>query len=431
MRITVEMIVNQIGAERTVKEIVSDPPYLEREDMPPALRHPDGLADGCLDVSGSRAGDPPRASRSRFGISHRTGFAPVLVAIVAMAGSGCQSGKASTDTDRPIGNPITISVPLGLPGVPVPSDNPETAEAVGLGRRLFYEKKLSSDNSLSCASCHNPALSFTDRQKHSAGFKGQVGKRNAPTVMNAAYLPFQFWDGRARTLEDQAATPIANPVEMNEKHDVCVSKLAADPTYEAQFRQVFGPGPVTMGKIEKAIASFERTLISGDSPFDRYQFGADATALGPAAIRGLAIFRDPARGNCAACHTIDDHFALFSDGQFHNIGIGVDDEGNPTDLGRYNVTKAESDQGAFITPTLRNVALTRPYMHDGSLKTLRDVVDYYAGGGNSNPYLDKRIKPLNLSGEQRDDLVQFLESLTGDTPHDAGPSPNAPRGGTE
>jgi cytochrome c peroxidase len=364
-------------------------------------------------------------------ISHRTAFALVLVAIAAIAGSACHSGNPSADRERPIGKPITIAVPLGLPGVPVPSDNAETVEAVALGRRLFYEKKLSSDNSLSCASCHNPALSFTDRQKHSAGFKGQIGTRNAPTVVNAAYLPFQFWDGRARSLEAQAASPIANPVEMNEKHDVCVSKLAADPTYKAQFRQVFGPGPVTIGEIEKAIASFERTLVSGNSPFDRYQFGRDAAALDPAAIRGLAIFRDSARGNCAACHTINDRFALLTDGKFHNIGIGVDDEGNPTDLGRYNVTKAESDKGAFMTPTLRNVALTAPYMHDGSLKTLRDVVDYYAGGGNSNPYLDKKIKPLNLSREQRDDLLEFLESLTGDTPRDAGPPPDAPTGGAE
>jgi cytochrome c peroxidase len=364
-------------------------------------------------------------------INCKSTLAGVVVAVAAIAGAACHSEKASAGRDRPIGKPITIAVPLGLPGVPVPGDNPETAEAVSLGRRLFYEKKLSSDNSLSCASCHNPTLGFTDRQKHSTGFKGQVGKRNAPTVMNAAYLPFQFWDGRAGSLEDQAAGPIANPIEMNQKHDVCVSKLAADPTYKAEFRKVFGPGEVTIGKIEKAIASFERTLISGDSPFDRYQFGGDKTALSPAAIRGLAIFRDSARADCAACHTIDDHFALFTDGKFHNIGIGVDDEGNLTDLGRYNETKAKADTGAFLTPTLRNVAMSAPYTHDGSLKTLRDVVDYYAGGGNSNPYLDKKIKPLNLSGRERDDLVKFLESLTGQLPNEAGPPPAAQTGRTE
>lgn len=353
---------------------------------------------------------------------HKSILAGVL-AVAAIAGAACHSEKTSAGNERPIGKPITISVPLGLPGVPVPNDNPETAEAVALGRRLFYEKKLSADNTLSCASCHNPTLGFTDRQKHSTGFKGQLGKRNAPTVMNAAYLPFQFWDGRAASLEDQAAGPIANPIEMNEKHEVCVSKLDADPTYKAEFRKVFGPGTITISKVEKAIASFERTLISGDSPFDRYQFGGDKTALSAAAIRGLEIFRDPARANCAACHTINDHFALFTDGKFHNIGIGVDDEGNLTDLGRYTETKEEADKGAFLTPSLRNVAMSAPYMHDGSLKTLRDVVDYYAGGGNSNPYLDKKIKSLNLSGAERDDLVKFLESLTGEMPSEAGPPP--------
>jgi len=362
---------------------------------------------------------------------YKSTLAGALVAVAAVAGAACHSEKAAAVSERPIGKAITIAVPLGLPGVPVPSDNPQTAEAVVLGRRLFYDKKLSADNSLSCASCHNPNLGFTDRQKHSTGFKGQAGKRNAPTVVNAAYLPFQFWDGRAGSLEDQAAGPIANPVEMNQKHDVCVSKLDADPTYKAEFRKVFGPGPVTIGKVEKAIASFERTLISGDSPFDRYEFGGDAKALSPAAIRGLAIFRDQARANCAACHTIDKHFALFTDGKFHNIGIGVDDEGNLTDLGRYNETKAKSDMGAFLTPTLRNVAMSAPYMHDGSIKTLRGVVDYYAGGGNSNPYLDKKIKPLNLSGQERDDLVQFLESLTGELPSEAGPPPASQTEGAE
>lgn len=364
-------------------------------------------------------------------IRYKSTLAGTLLTVAAIAGAACHSEKAPVVSERPIGKPITIAVPLGLPGVPVPSDNPETAEAVALGRRLFYDKKLSSDNSLACASCHNPSLGFTDRQKHSTGFNGQAGKRNAPTVINAAYVPFQFWDGRAGSLEDQAAGPIANPVEMNQKHDVCVSKLAGDPVYNAEFRKVFGPGQVTIGKIEKALASYERTLISGDSPFDRYQFGGDVKALSPAAVRGLEIFRDPARANCAACHTINEHFALFTDGKFHNIGIGVDDEGNLTDLGRYEETKADADKGAFKTPTLRNVAMSAPYMHDGSLKTLRDVVDYYAGGGNSNPYLDKKIKPLHLSGQDRDDVVQFLESLTGEMPSDAGPPPVENSGGAE
>jgi cytochrome c peroxidase len=308
-----------------------------------------------------------------------------------------------------------------LPPVPIPADNPVTVETVALGRRLFYEKKLSGDNSLSCSSCHNPLLGFTDNQKHSTGMGGKTGTRNAPTVVNAAYAPVQFWDGRATSLEAQAAGPIANPVEMNQTHEVSVNKLEADPSYQKDFAQAFGPGPINIVKMEKALASFERTVISGNSPFDKYQYGGDKKALTPAAIRGLAIFTDKARGNCSACHTIEEHFALFTDGKFHNIGIGVNGEGELTDPGRFSESKVEGDHGAFKTPTLRNIAKSAPYMHDGSLKTLKDVVDFYAGGGNSNPYLDKEIKEIKLSGKDRADLVEFLQSLTGDMPPDAGP----------
>jgi cytochrome c peroxidase len=329
--------------------------------------------------------------------------------------------KASVLDQKPIGVAIEIKAPLGLPPVPIPPNTPETMETIALGRKLFYEKKLSRDNSLSCASCHNPLIGFTDGQKHSTGFGGRAGIRNAPTVVNAAYFPVQFWDGRARSLEEQAGSPMANPLEMDEAHDVTVSKLKAGPAYKAQFQKAFGNGAVTIGKVEIAIASFERTLISGNSPFDRYQFGGDKKALSPAAIRGLAIFRDPKKGNCAACHTINEHYALFTDGKFHNIGVAVNDEGDLIDLGRYNETKLEADRGAFKTPTLRNVAKTAPYMHDGSLKTLKEVVDFYAGGGNSNPYLDKEIKAIKLSAQDRIDLVEFLESLTGEMPPNAGP----------
>jgi cytochrome c peroxidase len=240
-------------------------------------------------------------------------------------------------------------------------------------------------------------------------------------VINAAYFPSLFWDGRASSLEDQADKPIANPIEMGQGHDVWVSKLDADPAYKDAFRKAFGPGPATIGKVTKALATFERTIISGNSPFDRYQFGGDKKALSPAAIRGLAIFREPTRGNCTACHNIGEKYALFSDGKFHNIGVGVNGEGELTDLGRYNETKVESDKGAFKTPTLRSVAKTAPYMHDGSEKTLKSVVDFYAGGGNSNPHLDKEIKEIKLSGRDRADLVEFLESLTGEIPSTVGP----------
>ena len=196
--------------------------------------------------------------------------------------------------------------------------------------------------------------------------------------------------------------------------------LNAIPAYREAFERAFGPGPINIDKIQKAIASFERTLLSGNSPFDRYQYAGDKTAMTPSAIRGLAIFQAKNRGNCSTCHTIEKKYALFTDGKFHNIGIGVNANGELTDLGRYDVTKAESDKGAFRTPDLRNVAKTAPYMHDGSEKTLREVVDYYVGGGNSNPYLDKDLRPLTLSAQDRADLIAFLESLTGETPLNAG-----------
>jgi cytochrome c peroxidase len=323
--------------------------------------------------------------------------------------------------DRPIGAPAAVVAPLGLPSVSAPQDNPVTVETIALGRKLFYDPTLSANNTLSCASCHNPLQGFADGRKVSAGVEGKSGTRNAPTVLNAAYARIQFWDGRASSLEEQAAGPIANPVEMNQSHDVCVSKLNADPAYVAEFEKAFGPGAITIRKVQNAIASFERTLLSGNSAFDRYYFGGDKEAMDPAAIRGFSIFRDRTRGNCETCHSLQEKSAIFSDGKFHNLGVGVDGEGTLTDLGRFDQTRVESDRGAFKTPTLRNVARTSPYMHDGSLKTLRGVVDFYAGGGNSNPWLDNEMKPLNLSAKDRDDLVAFLESLTGDVPPNAGP----------
>jgi cytochrome c peroxidase len=314
-----------------------------------------------------------------------------------------------------------IQAPLGLPPVPIPADNPPTRETIALGRKLFYDPRLSKNNTVSCASCHNPYLGFTDGRAIAMGFGGAIGVRNAPTLLNAAYSPLQFWDGRASTLEAQSAFPIANPVEMDQPHDVSVSKIRKDPAYQAEFAQAFGPGRINLDVIEKSLASFERTLLSGNSAFDKYEYGGDKQSLSPAALRGMQIFRDPNRGNCTACHTIGEHDALFTDGKFHNIGVGVNADGAITDLGRYDQTKLEPEKGQFKTPSLRNVALTAPYMHDGSLKTLKDVVDFYAGGGNSNPQLDKDMKPLHLFAQDRADLVAFLESLTGDTPKNAGP----------
>ncbi len=336
----------------------------------------------------------------------------------------CKESKQVADVDRdvlPMGTPIQIKPPLGLPPLSIPANNRPTVTTVALGRKLFYDPKVSLDATVSCASCHNPALGFSDGRPVSVGAASKRGRRNAPTVLNAAYLPIQFWDGRAKTLEEQAAGPIANPVEMNHPHTVFLAKLNGDPVYREQFAHAFGPGLITLNKVEKCLASFERTMLSGDSPFDRYEYGGDKKALSPAAIRGLQVFRDANKGNCAACHTIGEHYALFTDGKFHNLGVGMNADGELTDLGRYEQTRQESDKGAFRTPTLRNVARTGPYMHDGSEKTLKQVVDFYVGGGNSNPQLDPQIKPLHLTAEERDDLVQFLDSLTGVPPSAAGP----------
>ncbi|MBL8178968.1 MAG: c-type cytochrome [Bryobacterales bacterium] len=333
----------------------------------------------------------------------------------------CATEQPPEGPPKPLGTPVVLKASLGLPPVAVPSNNPPTAETIALGRRLYYDTKLSRDNTVSCASCHSPALGFADGKKVSTGIGGKTGNRNAPTVWNAAYASLQFWDGRAPTLEEQAAGPIANPVEMDLPHDQLIGRLNGDPLYGELFTKAFGPGRITLDKVKMAIASFERTVVSGNSPFDRYQYGGDKKSIGESAIRGLAIFQDPKRGNCAVCHTIEEKHALFSDGKFHNLGTGMDEQGELRDKGRYDVTKAEADRGAFRTPTLRNIARTAPYMHDGSQKTLREVVDFYVGGGNANPHLDKEIRELKLSQQDRADLVAFMESLNSETPPDIGP----------
>jgi cytochrome c peroxidase len=315
-----------------------------------------------------------------------------------------------------VGTPVAIDAPLGLPPVPIPENNPPTADAISLGRKLFFDARLSGDNTVSCATCHNPQLSFTDALPGSRGIGNKIGLRNAPTVLNTAYYPSLFWDGRAASLEQQAGFPIANPVEMGQSHELSVKKFEKIPEYKKEFEQVFGPGRLTIEKLEMALASYERTLLSGDSPFDRYQYGGEKAALSPEAIRGWAVFTNKQKGNCVTCHTIEEKFALFSDGKYHNLGAGISKDGELTDLGRYTQTKVEADKGAFRTPSLRNVAATAPYMHDGSLKTLKDVVDFYAGGGTSNPQLDKEIKELQLTGQEKADLIAFLESLTGGKP---------------
>lgn len=358
----------------------------------------------------------------------RSGRAILILTLVALCHMlvSCRQKPAPRPEARPIGTPIQITAPLGLPPVPIPADNRPTAQTVALGRRLYYDTALSVDNTVSCATCHSPQFGFCDGRPVSNGVRGQKGNRNAPTVFNVAYYTTQFWDGRAPSLEKQAEGPMANPVEMGHSLVGIEQKLNADPSYRAEFKRAFGAEVITIEMVEKSIASFERTVLSGNSPFDRYMYGGDNNALSASAQRGLEVFRNPKKGNCVVCHSIGDKYALFTDNKFHNLGVGVKlgmtGEAELADLGRFKVTHADFDRGAFRTPSLRNISLTAPYMHDGSDKNLKEVIDFYIGAGNSNPYRDKEIHSLDfLTGQERTDLQEFLKSLTGEIPPNVGP----------
>ena len=352
--------------------------------------------------------------------------ASVLLLLTAERFGGMRSTAFAADQPlsaiKPVGKTITIKAPLGLPAVPIPSDNPPTEETIALGRRLYYEGMLSADGTITCASCHSPATGFTDRNSPSIGVGGKKGTRHSPTVINSAYNEVQFWDGRAPSLEEQAKGPIANPVEMATTHEAVITKLRADPKYLALFKQAWGTDHITIDLVVKSIASFERTVLCGNSPFDRFYYGHDKKALSASAQRGLKLFMDPKKSNCAVCHTIGEKYALFTDNKFHNLGIGADIEGKLNDLGRFEQTKKDADTGAFKTPTLRNIASRAPYFHDGSFPTLKDALGHYVGGGNANAHLDKEMHAIDfLSFDERDDILAFLESLTAKMPENLGP----------
>lgn len=292
------------------------------------------------------------------------------------------------------------------PPVPIPPDNPQDAAKVALGAQLFFDPRLSGDDTISCATCHDPATAWANHHATDTGIKGQVGTRNSGTILDSAYMKFQFWDGRAASLEEQALGPIHNPIEMGETLDNVVRKLNAIADYRSQFRTVFGTDATT-DEIAKAMAAFERTVISGPSPYDRYLAG-EMTALSDAAQRGLALFSGKAR--CVLCHG----GPMLSDQSFHNLGVGMDRE--QPDIGREAITKNPRDRGRFKTPSLRNVALTWPYLHDGSARSLDDVLELYDRGGVPNENLDSMMRPLRLTDREQADLKAFLESLTGPLP---------------
>lgn len=327
-------------------------------------------------------------------------------AAVAVTLVGCYvSFGAEQGEFKPPATAAGFKTPLGLQPIRFPKDNPYSPAKWELGRALYYDTRLSADGTISCATCHHPIKGFTDQLPNSAGIKGQHGGRSAPTVINRVYSGAQFWDGRARSLEEQAKGPMANPIEMGNTHEAIISSLRGIPGYRSMFKAAFGSDEFTIDHAAMAIATFERTVVSGNSPYDKYKNGNKA-AMKPAQIRGMEIYFNKAK--CDQCHE-GMNLTLNS---YHNLGVGTD-KPNP-DEGRMAVTKKPEDWGAFKTPTLREIANTAPYMHDGSLKTLEDVVEFYDKGGIPNKNLDERMKPLKLTAAEKKDLVEFLKALSGD-----------------
>lgn len=297
------------------------------------------------------------------------------------------------------------SPPLGLPPVPWPADNPYSAAKVELGRNLFFDPRLSSNGKISCATCHSPEYAFAGGDPPPVGVTGTPLRRRSPTLMNRAYGRSQFVDGRAATLEAQIAGPVTARDEMGSTLPAAAGAISGIAGYAPLFEKAFGDRQVTFDRIAKAIATFERTILSGNSPYDRFLNG-DKHALSPAAKRGMAIFERT--GECAECHK----GVNFTDEKFASLGIGPDEQ--PPDLGRAEITKKRGDDGKFKVPTLREVVHTGPYMHDGRFRTLDDVLEFYRKGGQPGPHLDSRIAPFFLDAPAKANLTEFLKSLSGE-----------------
>ncbi|MCB1800432.1 MAG: c-type cytochrome [Gammaproteobacteria bacterium] len=333
--------------------------------------------------------------------------------------------------------------PLGLP--PLEAGVLPTSAQVALGRKLFYDRRLSLNGTQSCGMCHIPEQGFTNNELATAvGFEGRDVGRNTPTLYNVAYRRVLFHDARENSLEHQAWQPVINPVEMaNPSIGRVLHLLRSLPDYDGLFGAAFDGRGADMETFGKAIASYQRTLLSGNSPFDRWYFGGDEKAVDASVKRGFALFTG--KGACASCHLLGESHAVFTDDDFHNTGVGygramrresptqrvilapgvfvdvptevvasVSRPGDGNDIGRYEVTGDPDDRWRFLTPTLRNVAITAPYMHDGSLRTLEAVVDFYDAGGEANPGQDPRIRVLGLNASEKADLLAFLRSLTGE-----------------
>ncbi len=391
----------------------------------------------------TRASADRDVSRTKLGV---TGFA---VSMTILCGVQAPAEELSSGAEKP-DRSFELSLPLGLHSTQftVPSDNRLDEDKIALGRSLFFDKRVSADDSIACASCHSPEYAFSDGLQTARGIDSQTGTRNAPTIINRIFSSAQFYDGRAPSLEAQAIGPMTNPIEMGmPNHDSVVSKLAEIPGYERWFQRVFGRD-VNIDDVAKAIATFERTVVSGASRADRFLSG-DLNAINDSEKRGYAIFIGKAR--CSQCH----RQPLFTDEKYHNTGVGWD--GSRVDLGRYLVTGKTADIGAFKTPTLREIDLTGPYMHNGAFATLEETIEFYDRGGISNPFLDVEMKrstrtleqvlayyevgkddregpnpgielaKLNLSKQERVDLAAFLRALNGRGWQDIGPPESFPQ----
>lgn len=388
-----------------------------------------GMMMGLLSQSNLQAAEKQTAKKSNkimLGTAELTSGIP---------GKGPLTEKEIKDwlSDSANHEVLEITLPLGLNAgagqIVGLKENPLTRAKIELGRQLYFDTRLSADNTISCASCHHPDEGFGRHTKFGIGIRDLEGGRNSPVSYNRILSGPQFWDGRAATLEEQAVGPIANPIEMGHTHEAVVKSIREIPGYRLQFHKIFNDG-VNIDNIGKAIAAFERTLVSGPSPFDYYEqlrpflkldkedledFKEEYTAalslaeahpMSESAKRGRELFFSE-KVNCAACHLGPN----LADEKYHNLGIGMSAE--EPDLGRYVVTKKEEDKGAFKTPTIRNVEFSAPYMHDGSLETLDEVVEHYNKGGDPNPYLSEKIKKLNLSDQDKKDLVAFMKACSG------------------
>ena len=347
----------------------------------------------------------------------------LAIAGLLLAAACARSAPPPWEADNPV-KPIPAA-PLGS-GVDLASvANPPTPERVRLGRWLFYDTRLSADRTVSCATCHRPEHAFSEPTPVSTGVRGQKGTRKAPPIINQAAVlyPRFFWDGRAASLEEQALGPIANSLEMGNSHETMVTTLANVKGYAPYFMEAFGTPDITKERVAQAIAAYERTRMSGNSPWDRWRDTGDPSLVSDAVKQGHDLFFGKAE--CNQCHLSDS----FTDSQFHNIGVGWDPKTKTfKDWGRWEVTRgkvdqqfAEADRGAFKTPTLREVTKRAPYMHDGSMATLRDVVEFYNRGGEKNPWLDPKMKPLKLTEPEIDALVEFLKALEGEGYQDTPP----------